>query len=284
MWPVARRVLGEQYIETVNIGDDIRMHLYSDMHDMAVKSLLFYSDRVHYAMEPITARLFIKLAKHASCIVAAGGHLGYYSLIAAKHNPLASIYTFEPVSKIYARLVENAKLNNSNIHAEHKALSDTEGEVIMNVDDGQSSVLSGKKKVPQEKVRATTMDAYFSRQKNWPNLILLDVEGYEATVLSGAKETLAHKPDLIMEINLHMIRGAYKGEIQLTQNLKNLGYSLYIIRDNYKHLSMLTTPMEVSVAPFRPGDSSLFTSTWANIFATMKTSAELEKFGIQITD
>jgi FkbM family methyltransferase len=283
MWPIARRVLGEHYIETVNIGDGIRMRLYSDMHDMAVKSLLFYSDRVQYALEPITARLFIKLVKHASCVMAAGGHLGYYSLIAARHNPTARIYTFEPVSKTYGRLVENRNINSfTTIHAAHKALSDKEGEVIINVDDGQSSILTGKKQVPREVVEATSMDAYFGQQKSWPDLILLDVEGYESTVLSGAKQTLSHKPDLIMEINLHMIRGTRQAEAQLSKNLEDLGYSLYIILDNYKHLSMLSMLMEVTVAPFKLGDSSRFTSSWANILATTKKAADLEGLGIQI--
>ena len=57
LWPLATRLLKFNKM-VVDIGDNIKMNVYSDMRDMVNKNLLFYSRYLNYAWEPITARTF----------------------------------------------------------------------------------------------------------------------------------------------------------------------------------------------------------------------------------
>lgn len=239
LWPIAKRLLGMEYTEEVNIGSGgkgggIKMKVSQNMPDMVNKILMFYSDRVSFCYEPKTVEVFKFLLKKNNCILVAGAHLGYYALIAAHFNKDSIIYAFEPVASIYRKFVHNIKINGfDNIKAENVALSNITGECDITIDNAQSSlVINGKNKnIASNRIKSVKIDDYFFNKENKPTLLLLDVEGYESFVLDGAEKLLATNfPDIIFEVNLKMIKDQF---IKLAGKLKNFGYHLYLIKDDY---------------------------------------------------
>jgi hypothetical protein len=143
MWPIAKRVLGIEYVEIVHIGNGIKMRIPASMMDMSAKILLFYSKKIPFSWEPVTTRLFLKLMPKKKHVVVAGANLGYYALIAANTNPAAAVVTFEPVSRYYQQTVDNVALNHFlQIQVEQLALSNTPGTVDMLIDNGQSAIVT----------------------------------------------------------------------------------------------------------------------------------------------
>ncbi|MFA4872437.1 MAG: FkbM family methyltransferase [Patescibacteria group bacterium] len=271
LWPLAKRGLGQNYLEVVQIGDGIKLKVYSDMYDMVNKVLMFYSDFVTYAWEPVTTRLFQKLIKGKKCIVIAGAHLGYYPLIAARFNINAIIYAFEPVTYIYDRFIQNIELNHFlNIRAEPQALSNQNSETdIIKADGGSTIILSQYPSLNKgkEKCHCVTIDDYFNDKDEKPDFMLLDVEGSEYRALAGAEQVLkVFHPDIIFEIYLKDT--AQADTIVLpAQLLDRHGYELYVIHEQNEPM-LIGENFPIVLSRLRVDDVRHLKGAYVNILAT----------------
>ena len=150
-----------------------------------------------------------KILKPGDVFLDIGANIGYFSLLAAKHEPTAKIISFEPVSSVFKILEENISRNAAkNVKAVNAGVGETNGEreIYLSGEDniGMSSFqkpenYSGK----TEKVKVFTIDEWF-RSPGLPkvDLIKLDVEGSELAAVKGMHETLQNfKPAIIVEIN-----------------------------------------------------------------------------------
>lgn len=249
LWPLAHKLLPEDYSEIITLGNGIRMWVYQDIYDMTNKTLMFLGEDKNFVYEPGTSGLFSRLVKEKKTVLIAGGHLGYYALLAAKVNPHADVYVFEPTKKMFDRLSKNIALNSfNNIYPEHKALSNIQGEVEIVVDNGQSSLIKheGNSTKKREMVEAVTIDSYFQDKETKPGMILLDVEGFEALALEGAQHILALKPDLILEVNSKMLGKAGTSEALLYEMLSSKGYNVEKIDEmteekNHRYFNIFAT-------------------------------------------
>lgn len=284
MWPVSKRVLGERFTEVLDIGNGIRMCVYGDMYDMSNKVLMFYADRVPFAWEPATTRLFVALlASHKKSVVLAGANLGYYALVAGQAETKRAIHAFEPVGKIYERFVANVELNGfKNIVPHHAALSDTDGKIHMAVDNAQSSVVSDAaafSSKPTETVESVALDSLFKTQEEHPDLILLDVEGYELFALNGAQHILEKTaPDVIFEVNRTGLEESGVAVSRIIEKFTKLGYNLFLIRDDYNAKGVVSLQKEypVELVDFDgPMSQSLLGFSWVNVLATKKSKEEV---------
>jgi FkbM family methyltransferase len=94
---------------------------------------------------------------------------------------------------------------------EEAAISDVVGEIVFNrglngqVDDGTGSW--GQIRVP-----ATTVDALAERYGN-PDVLFIDVEGYELHALRGAKKTLQTRPDCFIEMHVGIGLETFGGSV-----------------------------------------------------------------------
>jgi len=205
LWPVTKRLLPNRKF-IVDIGDGVKMMVYTGMQDMVNKVLLFYSGYRKYAWEPITSRIFEILikSKKTPIVVVAGANIGYFAIIAAGFNKDAMIYGFEPVEDIYDKFNNNIKINNfNNIISINVGLSNSTGMSKINLSDGQSSLIDYERgdNLNTASIKTYKLDDYFNNHDKIPDLILLDVEGYEGYVLEGAVNILENKPDIIFEYN-----------------------------------------------------------------------------------
>ncbi len=240
-WPMTNKLLPRDYSEVVEFGNELKMTVYQDVLDMVSKTIMLLGKKGYYPWEPQTVDLFINNIKDKETILIAGGHLGYYALIAARANPYASIYVFEPTSKLFERLVKNININDiKNIFPEHKALTEVNQPIEIVVDSGQSSVIkhNGNKDKKIEVIQGISIDSYFDKINRTPDFILLDVEGHEPFVLMGGKKTLAHKPSLIVEINEKMLQRSKSSKENMYSMLESFGYKIKRIESSNERKEM----------------------------------------------
>lgn len=160
--------------------------------------------------EKESIKIWIKLCESANTIVDVGANTGLYSLIAKTINPQASIYAFEPVARVYAKLLENLKLNNfNNIVTVQKALSDYDGSAVIYdaMEEHVYSVtvnknLSNSPSTPQTKIETIKLDTFIDQHNIQAiDLIKIDVETHEPEVLKGyINHIKEHRPTILIEI------------------------------------------------------------------------------------
>jgi FkbM family methyltransferase len=149
-----------------------------------------------------------------------GAHEGLFSVFVKKIFPTVSVHAFEPQP---ASLFENLRLNNVQVAVHQLALGDKSGQVYMTSDLRSSNhVAATGLCVPAEKIDVLVAEKRIPP----PNIIKLDVEGFEFEVLRGAQFTLnSFRPVIICEINDCILR--YHRDLQeFFQYMTNQGYSL----------------------------------------------------------
>jgi FkbM family methyltransferase len=155
-------------------------------------------------------RLWVALCARARSIVDVGANTGIYSLVAKTVNPDAVVTAFEPVERIYQKLVDNARLNRFDLRSHQLALSDRTGEAFYfdTMTEHAYSVtvnrnllepgMAGEKRALQ----TITLDD-FIRQHGVDriDLIKIDVETHEPEVLDGFRTHLdTFHPDMLIEV------------------------------------------------------------------------------------
>lgn len=167
-----------------------------------------------------------------------GANYGFYSTLALSFG--SEIHAFEPSSHCMRFLKINTDAFNGRTTLNHLALSDSEGEVdffdmssgrksgmsTINTAIAQASPVTYKKSV----VPTITLDNYVQHH-SVPTIMKIDVEGAEAKVLEGARETLrTHAPTLVVEIWGSSV-GMANSRATLSL-LKELGYHSYAIESD----------------------------------------------------
>jgi FkbM family methyltransferase len=171
-----------------------------------------------------------RLLAHGAVILDAGANFGYYSLVLAHFlQRNCTVYAFEPNPATYQRLSLNISLNGMGdvIHAQRLGLSDYAGEAALVEQVGNTGATA---LVEGRGVRVTTLDS-FVRANNVGrvNLIKIDVEGMERSVLQGARELIETTPALmiLIEVHPHTLRRAGTSADDLIEDVRRLGFEIY---------------------------------------------------------
>lgn len=175
-----------------------------------VSKLLYWKGPDSFEYTP----LFKELISHCDSFIDIGANTGYYSLLAATINPECKIYSFEPAQGPLYYLSKNVLLNNlkKQISIHPIALSSQSGEVMFyEVKNKKYTYLShnlggvGSLKQDASKiaypVKTETLDQFISKNSiPLVNLIKIDTEGTENSILEGAEETIdKYRPIIICE-------------------------------------------------------------------------------------
>jgi FkbM family methyltransferase len=165
-----------------------------------------------HILEKRTLSLYSQLLKPGDTYVDIGAHLGFHSLV-ARHCVGAGghILAVEPQPYNCDSILENARLNGfGNITVQVGAVGSEAGFVNLALQPTRDrSVLSLLDGVTAEKADVTVsfrvpvlpLEAVLTQ--NWTGrvkLLKIDVEGYEAAVLDGAKAIAANIDNIILEI------------------------------------------------------------------------------------
>jgi FkbM family methyltransferase len=135
-----------------------------------------------------------------------GAHIGYLSLALSRFAGAAGrVYAFEPLPENLRRLRANVAANKArNVQVQGLAMSDRRG--VVRIARSNSTLMAsmvGRSEVAGEILApADTVDHLVQRGLQPPDVLKIDVEGAEALVVRGARETIgAQGPLLAIEIH-----------------------------------------------------------------------------------
>ena len=205
-------------------------------------------------IEPGLTALFLDVVGPDWIVFDVGAHLGYYSMLADELG--ASVHAFEPSDQTRPRLHRNAGervriLSEGVWHAE----------TILELQDfgaGHSAVttfVSSRDTTLQEPaatypVPVTSIDSHVKKTGVTPNLIKVDAEGAELSVLHGAEETIrSARPLITVEVGDTEVEKQSRATLEFALDL---GYKLFemtpegtpphVLRDTYSYGNILLAP------------------------------------------
>jgi FkbM family methyltransferase len=164
------------------------------------------------AFETGTTRVILALLHDASIVFDVGANIGWYTVLAARMAPQGQCHAFEPVPRIFEKLLQNCRLNGlgDNVVANCLALGEGDGYAELytfrGLPHGHSSRSDlGRTDFTAHRARMTTLDRYVREKAiGRVDLVKLDVEGGEMAVLRGANTLfeLPSPPIWIIEMNV----------------------------------------------------------------------------------
>lgn len=185
-----------------------------------------------------------------------GAHIGITAMFFARAvGAEGQVIAFEPNPRSCHSLRENIAINNfSNIKIFEVGLGDAWGMktlVASKLSDATGTVDSGlrseilKEKHVQFLIRTCPLDSIRLRYNlPRPDLIKIDVEGVEYTVLKGMKETICEcAPSLFIEIHCSDVNDRTKRVERILEFLDNFEYSVFQV-ENEKRI-VPTTPRNI---------------------------------------
>lgn len=166
------------------------------------------------SFEPATSRTLRFFFSRAATFVDVGANYGFYSLLAAHWNPKLQVTAFEPVPPIFERLQHNIRLNQlqAKVNAYSLALSDASGVARLYVPPSQSLDLEAtatlaqdswqqRKNSPAIEVKVLAFDDFEREHPMRLDLVKIDVEDHEASVLRGMQNVIRRdRPFIVCEI------------------------------------------------------------------------------------
>lgn len=166
-----------------------------------------------------------------------GAHDGEWSRIACIINPsIKSIALFEPQKEFFKILI-NQKYQGANIKYFNigigntnrilKLYGGTASASLFIPSEFQKKLFPKSLKNVEEKVKITTLDQIYSLHKlPFPDVIKIDVQGYELYVLKGAKKVISRARYIIIEVSF---KEFYKEQPKLSKLLLELEQNNYSI-------------------------------------------------------
>jgi FkbM family methyltransferase len=196
---------------------------------------------IFHDYEPYTTVLFKRFVNADMTVVDVGAYHGYFTLLASKLvGDKGKVFAFEPNPGSYATLVKNIELNGfKNIIPLQKAVSNGMGKAALFQYEGSgvNSLLAaehsslGMRSYKSVVVDLITLDEFFEEKKLAIDVIKIDVEGYELSVLRGMKKILETRNELkiFIEFNLDFLLEAGISPQEYFDQLIGSGYK-YIYR------------------------------------------------------
>lgn len=160
-----------------------------------------------------------KIIRKGDIVFECGAHHGCTTILLSEWvGESGRVIAFEPNPSNFEIAKINISINNlKNVELINAAIGDVNGYVEMDITSSNSSVMSneqpGKETSTVKCISLDSMDFI-------PQVIKIDVEGFEKQVLSGAEKILKTKPKLIIEVHAEQLQ-AYGTTVNELFNLIN---------------------------------------------------------------
>jgi len=145
------------------------------------------------------------------CVFDVGANIGITSLAFAKSvGPTGKVLAFEPSPNSFKSLKNQIRLNHLEeiITPLDYAVTNQQGLMEFWHSEDPYDMQDGPATGPGEhrckiEVRAITLDSFCTERQLQPDIIKIDVEGFEPLVLEGVTKLIQNSPDLILFVELH---------------------------------------------------------------------------------
>lgn len=226
--------------------------MWLDMSDVGLSSELYLRGiREAHATAEFQDRL-----RPGQVIVDIGANIGYYALMEARAvGEEGQVYAIEPVDENVALLQKNVEANSyGNVEVYNMAIGDRNCVKEINLSN-QSNLgtfcenldldPSGKKKA----VEVKTLDS-FLQGKRRPDIVRMDVEGYEFEILKGMKKTFENAGSLDLFIEVHADFLGKEKTIELYRMMKAYGIrECHVIKESLDVLKFYSRLFSREVLP-----------------------------------
>ena len=172
-----------------------------------------YSRIKHFDGERTYFELLIQDLRPDDSFIDVGAFTGQVSSFAAMRCSQSRVLAIEPDPEFCARIRDNLALNRiDNVEVVGAGLADQAGELSLNTSGGKGWApsfvdkgLDGSITVP-----VTTLDEVLSKHDIQPDVLKIDVEGFEYRVLLGGREALSSRKlrSVYIEFHPRLVRAA----------------------------------------------------------------------------
>ncbi len=187
--------------------------------------------------EKESLKLWSKLCRDLNYIFDVGANSGVYSLMAKSLNIRSNVYAFEPIERVFNRLVYNNEINHYDISAFNIGLSNYNGEAffydpetehVYSIIINETIETYQNKDFKRKKVNVNCFDTWFIENNILGfDLIKIDVETYEPEVIEGMMNSIIRfRPLVIIEVLNDEIAN------KLNNLFKELNYQYYDINES----------------------------------------------------
>lgn len=223
--------------------------------------------------EPASMRIWMQLSERSKVIMDIGSNTGLYALVARTVNRDAEIHCFEPVERVFEKLMRNIRKNRFDIQAVQLGLSNFTGTATL-YDIPEPHVYSvtvnknpNREGVPvvATPVSVIKLDDYVrQRDLKTVSLLKIDVETHEPEVLEGAIKIIREsRPSILVEVLTPEVG------TRIMKLLERLDYVYFEVDEmNGPRLVENLQPRDHHNFLLYPGDPANITSRWNDKTAT----------------
>lgn len=202
-------------------------------HPKVIRDFRFFTERDPDMIEEM--RSFIDLTRDAKCLIDVGAAAGIFSLVFTSRRG-ASAISFEPYRKVFWLL---------RYHARGRAISPVrlalgrEASTTHMKEEGGHLVAS----LEGSAVPVVSLDSYLEDRGIVPNVIKIDVEGYELEVLQGAEGALRkYRPTVFLELHPQHLRDRGLKTDEVIRPLADAGYEVPRFDPGKRAVRIIMTP------------------------------------------
>ncbi|MEK7149439.1 MAG: FkbM family methyltransferase [Patescibacteria group bacterium] len=200
--------------KTLLVGDTsnkILIHNWPTSMDIFNGSTIVKDEKMFY--EPNEYGQFIKIAKNKKVFFDIRAHIGWYCLV-ANGLGVENSYAFEIVDSFADIAEKNFKLNNIKGGVFRVALG-----VPGTKTDFKQSIYLGSK-------IAVSLDEFCKTHNIFPDIIKMDIEGFELDALKAMNNVLSKRPALDISIHSAYLEQRGQSEKEVLELLLKYGYEI----------------------------------------------------------
>jgi FkbM family methyltransferase len=241
----AYRALYAQFRPKETIQAELRGHiLYLDLTDLVLTRSLVTMG----VWEPFETHLFATAVQAGMVVVDVGANIGHYTLEAARSvGEKGKVFAFEPEPHNFDLLCRNIEANSyQNVTLVQKALSNRCGaaRLALSPDNfGGHHLENSPATGGCIEVETLTLDEHFGGRPEKIDVIKMDAEGAEMSILEGMRELLHANPDLILftEFSPAAIRAAGRDPEKFLKALFASGFCVGIVNHQKTRIEALAS-------------------------------------------